>query len=401
MQLLSFLCLLSAVSAQLYPGFSSFRADQQNSGVSTFNGTTTGRELWDFDTYVYTGDMIDSTAAIGKNGDLFFTISNFLFCVSKSGERKWHYRAEGIFFQSTAAVTDDSLYIIGSNFDWGSATNRAIIYALSTSGELLWKYVTNYPRMSGSVNMMADGTIIAVLGGYHVHAFSPKGDIIWEYDEHDTFDPNTFLDEMTPSILVDGSIVYGSKDGFLRSLSPDGTLKWKIAFTPFDTFTSPTVGADGNIYVTVGQGSAGASVYSVTPEGALDWKFAAPGAEIGTSPTYHNGNVYVIVDSFLYSLHRGEVMWVFHFHDSIVGDYAMWNAPIIAKNDILYVGGWWWMYGFDVSNTGKDAARKPVMMFQSHTYATSTTGNGPAPSIDADGNLYFGVYSKLYAVGRE
>ena len=161
----------------------------------------------------------------------------------------------GLFQQSTASLTDDALYILGSNFDWGRPRDDAIIFALSPStGELLWQHNTKFRGMFGSLNVLHNGNIVAVFDGYHLVALSPSGEELWEYK--DLGDYNIYGDnkENTPAVADDGSIIYGSKDGVLRSVSSEGKLQWALQITPFDSFRSPSIGDDGNIYISVDEG---------------------------------------------------------------------------------------------------------------------------------------------------
>mmetsp|Transcript_22143 Transcript_22143/g.37496 ORF Transcript_22143/g.37496 Transcript_22143/m.37496 type:complete len:411 (+) Transcript_22143:55-1287(+) len=406
-QLLSFACLVAFGTAQLLPGFTTFRADQRNSGVLDLNGTKVGREQWTLQTNVLTGDMIDNSAVIGKNGDLFFAISKILFCVSKEGKVKWKHKSPGLFLQSTASLTEDALYILGSNYDWGSDRDNAIVMSINPStGQVLWQHTLKYGGIYGSLNILQNGNIVAVFDGYHLVAFSPSGEELWDYKDLGDYNPNSSIEENTPAVADDGSIIYGAKDGVLRSVSSEGDLQWALQITPFHSFTSPSIGEDGNIYISVDEGTGytyNASVYCVSAEGEVVWHYVAL-AEYAvrelTSSIYHNGNVYVIMDSYLYSLRDGEMMWRYHFYDPVAGSLTAWNVPVITRNNMMYVGAFFWMYGFDISGTEKATDPPPIsFMYKAITYGASTLGWGPIPTVDTDGNVYFGTYSTMNALG--
>ncbi len=101
--------------------------------------------------------------------------------------------------------------------------------------------------------------------------------------------------DSSPAIGLDGTIYFGSDDGNLYAVNPDGTEKWAFPIIGNGNVdSSPAIGSDGTIYV----GSGNENVYAVTDGGqgvvTEKWAFAI-GSAIGTSSPAigSDGTIYV------------------------------------------------------------------------------------------------------------
>src|SRR5690606_18842058 len=97
----------------------------------------------------------------------------------------------------------------------------------------------------------------------------------------------------SPSIGADGTIYFGSYDGWLYAVHPDGTERWSVGLhcgLPWGcqpVSSSPSIGPDGTIYIVAG------NLYAVDPGGSIAWDFR-PGCEVIRAPLLAaNGNVHV------------------------------------------------------------------------------------------------------------
>lgn len=106
----------------------------------------------------------------------------------------------------------------------------------------------------------------------------------------------------SPAVDVAGNVYIGSKDFFIYSISSSGKLNWKYQ-TSGAIVASPTIGADGTLYV-------GSDIYlfAISATGALKWKFLIA-ASVAPSITYSSavvgpdGNIYFGgVDKCFYSI---------------------------------------------------------------------------------------------------
>jgi outer membrane protein assembly factor BamB len=148
---------------------------------------------------------------------------------------------------------------------------------------------------------------------------------------------------MTSSPAIDnaGNIYFGSRDGYLYSLTTAGTLKWKSTAKMGDIFSSPAIDAYGTIYI----GSIDKNVYAFDNFGKQKWVFKTKGMIYKINP---------IVDS------KGNI---------IIGSYD--GSLYCIKND----GTSLWNY----------KARTKVL----------TTA-----SIDVNGNIWFGSDNTLYVLNN-
>lgn len=114
--------------------------------------------------------------------------------------------------------------------------------------------------------------------------------------------------ESSPALAADGTIYFGSRDGHLYALHPNGTLRWR--FPTGGKVYSPALGGDGTIYV----GSEDGNLYAVHPDGYEIWRYAT-GGEVATRPAVSaTGNIYFgSDDGFFYALTSGgALLWSYN-----------------------------------------------------------------------------------------
>jgi outer membrane protein assembly factor BamB len=92
----------------------------------------------------------------------------------------------------------------------------------------------------------------------------------------------------SPTIGADGTIYVGSTDGKVYALNPDGSQRWSFA-TEQPVYTRAAIGADGTIYL----GSGDKKVYALNRDGSQKWSFLT-GGKIYASPAIGaDGTIYV------------------------------------------------------------------------------------------------------------
>lgn len=154
---------------------------------------------------------ISSAPSIAADGTLYVTSENgYLYALDPDGGLRWDYKAADSIRSSVVIAEPGTLYF---------AAQDGYLYALDTEGLQLWEsFIGDVFYSTPALDQ--EGRIIA--GGYagseatgaasRITAFSPDGDLIWEFvfpGYHDS----------SPNIAPDGSIIFGSHDGILYKLA--------------------------------------------------------------------------------------------------------------------------------------------------------------------------------------
>jgi outer membrane protein assembly factor BamB len=84
--------------------------------------------------------------------------------------------------------------------------------------------------------------------------------------------PNLNCVRSSPTVLKDGSVVFGSYNGMVYKLSADGKLVWKYK-AGGEIYAPITVDSDGTLFT----GAFDAYTYALNPDGTLKWKFQGSG----------------------------------------------------------------------------------------------------------------------------
>lgn len=150
----------------------------------------------------------------------------------------------------------------------------------------------------------------------------------------------------------------------------EGTLLWKYEVE--GTITAPAIGPDGTIYFGA-YGDGWGYLYAFTPDGARKWWYPAGGCLSAPSVAL-NGTIYFGSSSDLFSLNPdASVKWRYNPDDGSIGPVA------IGTDGAIYFGGDTFFYAVNPDSTLKwkcDGWPGPV---------------GYAPSMGADGTVYFGT----------
>ena len=158
------------------------------------------------------------------------------------GKLKWKVSTAGPVTSSPAIDKNGIVYV-------GSADNN--IYAINgETGVITWKYQTGGAINSSSPAIDVNG--IVYIGSYdgYLYAFDTK---TINPDNGSTWVPKWKFQTKgaiasSPAIAPDGTIIFGSTDGNIYAVNPNGTLKWK---TPVGVIqASPAIDIDlGQVYI--------------------------------------------------------------------------------------------------------------------------------------------------------
>lgn len=138
--------------------------------------------------------------------------------------------------------------------------------------------------------------------------------------------------QSTPAV-ADGRVYVGDNSGALTALDvATGEILWRFE-TGGEVRSRPVISADGR---TIYFGSADGALYALTPEGKLRWRFDADSALYGSPVLFDGRVVFGTAAGEVISLDgdTGKVIW-----RSEAPEYAIERAPCVGA-DGVYVGAW-------------------------------------------------------------
>jgi outer membrane protein assembly factor BamB len=247
-----------------------------------------------------------------------------------------------------------------------------------------------------------------------------KGELVWKYTTQGGV-------RSSPAIAADGSICFGSEDGNVYMLNPDGSFKWasKIAFS---LTSSPTIDKWGNVYIGSDDGSfyilnsqgtvqdtianfSGLCPPVIAPDGTIyivnvndslvaydggynvKWQVPMGSVTYGTSPALGaDGTIYVSTSSAVVATNPdGSNKWGLPF----TVNAGVSSSPTVGPDGTIYAGTEGILYAINPDGTLKWA-------FTTDPITSGNSAIGSTPAIGADGTVYFGCDDgKLYAVNPD
>jgi len=191
-----------------------------------------------------------SSPVITNEGIIIFTDTNnwYIKAIYPNGTLKWKYKTNHVVYSSPVIGNDGTIYC---------GSHDTYLYALyPNNGTLKWKYKTgHWIRVSPCIS--DDGTIYVVSLDNYLHAVNPDGSLKWK----------TSVGAGThPSIGPYGTIYCGY--GQLCAINPNGSVKWKYDVSGEIRGSSPCISDDGTIYF----GTNNGWFYAVNSDGAEKWR---------------------------------------------------------------------------------------------------------------------------------
>lgn len=205
----------------------------------------------------------------------------------------------------------------------------------------------------------------------------------------------------SPAIGPMGGVVFGSRDGRLYCVNPDGTARWIFKGAGDWIDSSPAVDADGAVYF----GSWDNSVYALNADGTRRWSYATGSAVLGSPALDGKGSLYIgSMDGLMYSFSTtdGSLQWVYPDPETTLPEGGIAAGPVLAGDgETLYFG--------NDSGTFHALAAKDGSLRWSFEVAElhppdgqTSTAFEHAAALDAAGNVYAGCANGyLYALDGE
>ena len=290
--------------------------------------------------------------------------------ISVWGE-KWSFATADEVKQTTPAIADDGTIYIGSNDDK--------LYAISPDGTEKWSFLTA-GNISTSPSVGPDGTVYIGSDDDNLYALNPAdGTEKWAFNTGGN--PNN----TSAAIEADGSVIYvGSSSDVLYAINTsDGTEKW--SYTADGDIQSIALGSSNTLYA---NHNGSRNLVSInTMDGSENWTFNH-GMFAGGSMAVDEANaVYFQGDGdadFIYAINAdGTEKWSFELTNSAS------RGGVVIANGVLY------------ASTKEDTDHlRAINVNNGSSLWSFTTGDGlsATPTVDADGNIYFGSFDDKFYV---
>lgn len=222
---------------------------------------------------------------------------------------------------------------IDANGDIYLGDRGGFVYKIDhNTGNQIWMFEAG-ERVRNSITLSEDeGTVYVGSNADKYFALNASsGAVIWSVD----VDGN--IDKSSTAIDASGNLYVGTSSGTLYSFDPSGNERWTFngGHTDGSIQSSPLV-ADGQVFVAIDS-----VVYSVNPaDGSQNWFFALDADRYEGHFAYNNGTLYFGAEEnddnfgrlFAVNAMNGSLIW----QKMLPGEVRA-NSPIIGPDGTLYV----------------------------------------------------------------
>jgi outer membrane protein assembly factor BamB len=189
----------------------------------------------------------------------------------------------------------------------------------------------------------------------------------------------------SPTIGADGTIYVGNSAGVLFAINSNGTLKWNYTTGSGSIQSAPAIGADGTIYFISGK-----IIYALNSNGTQKWNYTMGSSTYASPAISADGTIYIgSSDKNLYSINPdGTLKWTYLTEPGTYSSGFSYSTPAIGADGTIYIG----------SENGRFYAINPDGTLK---WKYKVGGNiRSSPSIGADGTIYF-TANNLFAMNPD
>jgi outer membrane protein assembly factor BamB len=351
-----------------------YGGDAQHTGWSPAEGPIDPNVKW-----IFRVGLLASSPAVGADGVIYFgSLDGNLYALDPDGVELW--RAPLGQVSGVPALSAAGTIHMGA-----ASPAEEMFYTLYRDGSIAWSYHLESHIMESSPVVAPDGAVYLATsnpqtGGGSVVALNPDGGERWRYDVGSRL-------PFSPALGSDGTLYVGARNGNLYALNPDGSLLWQMPLGGVSS--SVTVRADGTIYL--GTGADYQALNSV--DGSQLWSFSPADGEADSTPSLGpGGRIYLTSNNNeLYALNPdGTVAWTFVAEEEGEREVHFASPVTIDGALVVYAG----------TREGELFAINPDGSLRWRFHLPEGGMILVAPALGADGTLYVGAGSNLYAIAQ-
>jgi outer membrane protein assembly factor BamB len=208
------------------------------------------------------GNIVYGAPAIGPDGTIYsvFWTDNWQALRAfdpAGGAEKWTGPAMGTYpITASPSIGKDGMILSGGQDEHLAGSDRGALFAISATGQELWRFSAGDFDVRSSASVDEDGTIYFGTHGAndYIHALAPDGTLKWSYRTRADVTAGGGADVYSsPAIAADGTIYVANEYGFVYAFRRDGTLRWKddtiLPRTGGSNWSSFAIGGDGTLYI--------------------------------------------------------------------------------------------------------------------------------------------------------
>ncbi|MEI7834044.1 MAG: PQQ-binding-like beta-propeller repeat protein [bacterium] len=263
-----------------------------------------GKKLWEF----HVPNSLMSSPAIGLDGTIYVR-GDKLYAISPDGKLKWTFDANGSEWTSPAIGADNTVYAGADK-----------LYAINPDGTQKWAFSAPGGKQEWTAPAIGiDGTIYAGVG--KLYAINPEGTQKWVF-AGDT----EWLGCNAISVGADGIIYASSRfSSRLYAITTSGIEKWRFNI---ENSSRAAISADGTIYII-----SRARLIAISSDGKQKWSHEVAGIREDNSPTVDAEGTIFICGNKLYAINPdGTGRWEYPCNGRAT------YYPTIGADGILYFG---------------------------------------------------------------
>ncbi|ETR66554.1 MAG: cell surface protein [Candidatus Magnetoglobus multicellularis str. Araruama] len=266
---------------------------------------------------------------------------------------------------------------------------------------------------------------------------------IWSSESNTPYKPYLVVEyqenqkEESPWPMFRNNIRHTGKCSY-RTTGGLPSVKWKCDTNGDNIYSSPSIGADGTIYIGMQKNSGEAEYfYAINPNGSIKWQYPmGSSVSVYASPAIDsNGNIFIGAYYSYVSYKDKGYIYGFKPNGNLIfknyiGQTEIKSSPVIDSQGTIYIGTdegtlhafysdgtekWRYDIGKDIKSTPAIASDGTIYFGSNdyHMYAITSEGefkcrfstNGyieSSPAISEDGTIYFGSNDEyLYAIKED